>query len=172
MEELIEVLIEIFGELIVHLLVQFISWLVSLVIADIDVNPRRYKIIKIVVYSICLIACIVLLILSNLYTKTAYALLSSIFISINLLILGIRIVNKSYFNNKAVTITTIVLTRISRISFYVLMFVFLNTLQSTAAKATIISVSTTIMFIFTCIDIYKIWKYRMNKNNTLDQSQA
>ncbi len=164
MDALIEVLIEIFGELIMHLLVQFVSWILSLIVTDIDINPRKYKIIKICIYSICLVACIVLLVLSFIYAKTAYALLASIFISINILILGIRIINKTYFGLKPITITTIVLTRISRITFYVLIFVFLNTLKTNAAKITIVSISTSMMFILLCIDIYRIWKYRKNKD--------
>ncbi len=163
MDALIDILVEIFGEIILELFVQFLAWLISFFVADIDSDSNKKRIIKISTYAICFIACIVLFILSFIYSKTAYALLASIFLSINIGILGIRLINKTYFNKKAITVTTIILTRISRITFYVLMFIFLDTLKTDAAKITLISISSILMFIFACIDIYRIWKYRNNK---------
>ena len=163
MDALIDIVVEIFGEIILELFVHFLAWLISFFVVDIDSDSNKKRIIKISTYAICFIACIVLFLLSFIYSKTAYALLASIFLSINIGILGIRLINKTYFNNKAITLTTIILTRISRITFYVLMFIFLDTLKTEAAKITLISISSTLMFIFTCIDIYRIWKYRNNK---------
>ena len=156
MDALIDIVVEIFGEIILELFVHFLAWLISFFVADIDSDSNKKRIIKISTYAICFIACIVLFILSFIYSKTAYALLASIFLSINIGILGIRLINKTYFNNKAITLTTIILTRISRITFYVLMFIFLDTLKTEAAKITLISISSTLMFIFTCIDIYTL----------------
>lgn len=169
MEALIELLVEVFGEFVIEVIVHFFVWLLSYVITDIDSKPHIRKRIKIIVYFICLISCVVLLVLGLIYAKTAYAMLASIFISLNIFILGIKILNEAYFNNKKATITTIVLTRISRITFYVLVFIFLDTLKTTAAKATLISISSTLMFIFMCIDIYRIWKYYRAKKDKKDE---
>jgi heme/copper-type cytochrome/quinol oxidase subunit 4 len=167
MDLVIEIFLEIFGELFIEIFINLIaygiSYFISFVVGDLDNNPNRRKKLKIAIYAICFIASIVLLVLSFIYSKTAYALLASIFLSINIGILGIRLINKTYFNKKAITVTTIILTRISRITFYVLMFIFLDTLKTDAAKITLISISSILMFIFACIDIYRIWKYRNNK---------
>lgn len=160
MEALVEFLVEVFGELIVELLVHAIAWFVSLIVEHFDSNPISRKRLRIFVYFICFVSCIVLLIISFIYAKTAYALLASIFITVNIFILGLKLINKLYWNNKkSVNIISIVLTRLSRISFYVLMFVFLYTLKTAAAKATLISITSTIMFIFMCIDIYRLKRY-------------
>ncbi|MBR6072279.1 MAG: hypothetical protein IKP77_05555 [Acholeplasmatales bacterium] len=168
MDFLIEIIVEIFGEIILELFCHFVAWLISLVIADIDSNSYKRKVIKITTYSICLIACVVLLILSFVYAKTAYALLASIFISINMFILGLRVINDTYFNNKQITITSIILTRISRITFYVLVFVFLDTLNSESAKITLITITSILMFILVCIDLYRINKYRKNRKDNIN----
>ena len=165
MDALFEFLVELFGELIVELLAHAIAWLVSLVVEHYDKNPISRKRLKTIIYIICFISCIVLLIISFIYAKTAYALLASIFISINIFILGLKLINKLYWDNKkSINIISIILTRLSRISFYVLMFVFLYTLKTTAAKATLISITSAIMLILLCIDIYRINKYLKNRN--------
>ncbi len=90
--------------------------------------------------------------------------LVSIFITINVFILGIKLINKTYINgNKYLTILIIVISRISRLAFYVLMFVFLNTLKTDAARITMITISSIILTAFICIDIYKINKYFKKK---------
>ena len=142
MDILIDFLIELFGEIIMELFIHFILWIISFVISDIDRDPNKRKIIKITTYAICFASCIVLLILSFIYSKTAYALLASIFISINIFIAGMRLINKMYFKNKIINIISIILPIISRITFYVLMFVFLDTLKTDAAKTTLITISS------------------------------
>ena len=168
MEVLFEFLAEVFGELIFEALFHFIAWAISLVVTHFDENPKSRKVLRIIIYVICLIACIVLLVLSFIYAKTAYALLVSIFLSINIFILGIKLINKSNLHNKSIKkrklgriidIIIIVLTRLSRIAFVVLMFIFLDTLKSVEAKATLISITMSVFFLFTCIDIYRLVKY-------------
>ena len=164
MDFIIEVLFELFGEIIMNIFVHLIAWILSAVVTDLDSSPVKRKRLKIVIYSICLIACILLLVLSIIYAKTAYALLVSIFITINVFILGIKLINKTYINgNKYLTISIIVISRISRLAFYVLMFVFLNTLKTDAARITMITISSIILTAFICIDIYKINKYFKKK---------
>ena len=170
MDFIIEVLFELFGEIIANIFVHFFAWLLSVIVTDLDSSPVKRKRLKIVIYSLCFIACIVLLVLSFIYAKTAYALLVSIFLAINIFILGVKLINKTYINeNKYLTILIIVISRISRVAFYVLMFVFLNTLKTDAAKATMISISSVLMAAFICIDIYKISKYYKKKkyDNTI-----
>ena len=164
MEALVELLVEVFGELVFEALIHFMAWVISLVVTHFDTNPVSRKVLRIIAYIICLIACIVLLVLSFIYAKTAYALLASIFLSINIFILGIRLINKtSLNNNKKINIATVVLTRLSRVSFVVLMFVFLDTLKSFGAKVTLISITMSVFALFICIDVYRLIKYRERK---------
>ena len=168
MEALVELLVEVFGELVFEALIHFMAWVISLVVTHFDTNPVSRKVLRIIAYIICLIACIVLLVLSFIYAKTAYALLASIFLSINIFILGIKLINKSNLHNKSIKkrklgrtidIIILVLTRLSRIAFVVLMFIFLDTLKSVEAKATLISITMSVFFLFTCIDIYRLVNY-------------
>ena len=165
MDALIEIFVEFFGELLFEVFIHFIAWIISLVITDIESNSFKKKVIKI----ICLVSCIILLVLSFIYSKTAYALLASIFLTTNIFIVGVRLINKTYFNNKTVAMTSIILTRISRITFYALIFVFLDTLKTEAAKITLISISSTAFALLTFIDCYRVHKYFEKKNhNYLD----
>ena len=169
MDALIEIFVEFFGELLFEVFIHFIAWIISLVITDIESNSFKKKVIKITTYVICLVSCIILLVLSFIYSKTAYALLASIFLTINIFIVGVRLINKTYFNNKTVAMTSIILTRISRITFYALIFVFLDTLKTEAAKITLISISSTAFALLTFIDCYRVHKYFEKKNhNYLD----
>ena len=164
MDGLIELLIQIFGEALVEIFVHFFAWIISVVVTDFDNDPKKRKILKTVIYIICLIACIVLLVLSFIYAKTAYAWLVTIFLAVNIFILGMKLINKTYINgNKYISVSAIILTRIARITYYVLMFVFLNTLETNTSKAVIISVSSALMLAFICIDIYRFKKYLDNK---------
>ena len=81
MEALVEFLVEVFGELIAELLAHAIAWLISFVVEHYDNNPISRKRLRIFIYSVCFISCIVLLVISFVYAKTAYALLASIFIT-------------------------------------------------------------------------------------------
>ena len=60
----IELLIQIFGDVLVEIFVHFFAWIISVVVTDFDNDPKKRKILKTVIYIICLIACIVLLVLS------------------------------------------------------------------------------------------------------------
>ena len=93
MDALIDIAVEIVGEIILELFVHFLAWLISFFVADIDSDSNKKRIIKISTYAICFIACIVLFTLSFIYSETAYALLASIFLSINIGILGIRLIS-------------------------------------------------------------------------------
>lgn len=168
MEFLVEFIVEVFGEALVELFVHFIAWALSIVVTHFDENPKSRKFLKITIYLICLIACIVLLVLSFIYAKTAYALLASIFLSINIFIIGIKLFNKTNKHNKSlkrrkiykiINVIIIIVTRISRIVFVILMFVFLYTLKTVEAKTTLITITMSIFFLLTCIDIYRLVKY-------------
>ncbi len=67
MEALVEILVEVFGELIVELLVHTIAWFVSLIVEHYDSNPISRKRLRIFVYFICFVSCIVLLIIRFLF---------------------------------------------------------------------------------------------------------
>ncbi len=164
MDALIDILVEIFGEIILELFVQFLAWLISFFVADIDSDSNKKRIIKISTYAICFIACIVLFILSFIYSKTAYALLATIYLSVSLLVMALRLINKTYHkDNKILLISAYVISWINRIVFYVLVFIFLDTLKTNAAKYTIISISSTMIVVFILIDIYKIYRYKKKK---------
>lgn len=92
---MLEALFEIFGEVLLELFFHFIAWLLSAVFADLDSNPNKRKVIKIIVYCMAFIACIVLFILELIYDKTAYALMTTIFLSINIFILGLKLINNT-----------------------------------------------------------------------------
>ncbi len=164
MELLIDIFLEIFGEIFINLIVYGISYLISFVVGDLDNNPNRRKKLKLAVYAICFILSIILLILSFIYSKTAYALLATIYLSVSLLVMALRIINKSYTkDNKILLISAYVISWINRIVFYVLVFIFLDTLKTNAAKYTIISISSTMIVVFIIIDIYKIDRYKKKK---------
>ena len=164
MELLIDIFLEIFGEIFINLIVYGLSYLISFVVGDLDNNPNRRKKLKLAVYAICFILSIILLILSFIYSKTAYAFLATIYLSVSLLVMALRIINKSYpKNNKILLISAYVISWINRIVFYVLVFIFLDTLKTNAAKYTIISISSAMLLIFILIDIYKIYRYKKKK---------
>ena len=171
MEALFEILFEIFGEIILNIFFEAIAFLCSLIFSDLDNNPSKRRIIKIIVYTICFTACVILLVLSFIYSKTAYAILATTFLSINLFIFVLKLINITFPGGyKQLSFFIIILLRITRITFYVLVFVFLNTLNTTAAKATIITISSVLMLIFMCIDIYKLKKY-LKKKKQLDYQE-
>ena len=164
MDFVIDILLEIFGEIFINLIAYVISYLISFVVGDLDNNPNRRKKLKIAIYAICFIASIILLILSFIYSKTAYALLATIYLSVSLLVMALRLINKSYpKDNKILLISAYVISWINRIVFYVLVFIFLDTLKTNAAKYTIISISSTMLLIFVLIDIYRIDRYKKKK---------
>ena len=157
MDILFELILEVFGEALIELFVNVVSLVASGIITHFEANARSRKTLRIIIYGVCLISSMVLLALSYIHAKTAYALISAIFISVNISIMGIKLINKQYLNNnKKINILTIVLTRLSRLTFYVLIFVFLNTLQSRSAKVTLVTISTIVMAFFICIDLYRI----------------
>ena len=164
MDFLVELIIEVFGEALVELFVHVVSLVASGIVTHFEANARSRKTLRIIIYGVCLISSIVLLALSYIHAKTAYALISAIFISVNISIMGIKLINKQYLNNnKKINVLTIVLTRLSRLAFYVLIFVFLNTLKSTSAKVTLITISSIVMVFFILIDLYRIFHLNSNK---------
>lgn len=168
MDLVIEIFLEIFGELFIEIFINLIaygiSYFISFVVGDLDNNPNRRKKLKIAIYAICFIASIILLILSFIYSKTAYALLATIYLSVSLLVMALRLINKSYpKDNRILLISAYVISWINRIVFYVLVFIFLDTLKTNAAKYTIISISSTMIVVFVLIDIYKIYRYKKKK---------
>ena len=130
MEALFEILFEIFGEIILNILFEAIAFLCSLIFSDLDNNPSKRRIIKTIVYTICFTACVILLVLSFIYSKTAYAILATTFLAINLFIFVLKLINKTFpGGNKKLSIFIIILLRITRITFYVLIFISLKNIE-------------------------------------------
>lgn len=157
MDILIEVILEIFGEALMELLIHLFDLVVSCVVSHFEANAKSKKIVKYIVFSVSLTGSIVLLVLSYIYAKTAYALLATIYLSISIFTLGLRLINKEYLHKKGIDIFGVVISRLARVAFYVLIFVFLSTLKTNAAKAVLISVSSVVFVMFMLIDFYKIF---------------
>ena len=138
--------------------------IVTAILLHFEYNQKSRKIVKGMIYGLCLLPCMTLLSLSYIHNKLEYAMLGAIFICVNIFILIIDTINKQYFkNNKKVKMLNLVLTKLSIIAFYIFVFVFLNTLNSVSAKAVLITISSIDLAFIICIDIFRIFHYGWHK---------
>ena len=160
MEVLIELIIEVFGEIFIEVFANIGVELVSRFVKCIDSNSRTKKILKIVLSTLFFAACIVLLVISLIYKKNIFSILSISFILILVILDSIKFINRNIFKKNNIET---VIKHIKRVVYYlipisliVLGSIFLVDL---GAKVWLIILSSLAILIHFCIDMYRLDHY-------------
>ncbi len=162
-----EILIEVLGEIILEVFFEGIAALISSLVNYLDRNKKvrrkLTKVLTIIFYSLC----ILLVILSIIHKKSFLVLITLGYILIFIIIQLLKYLNKNIFNKNYINILCITLKKIINYAFPILLIVFGSIyLTDIKAKVWLIVLSSLTIFIFMCIDIYRLNRYiKIKKRN-------
>ena len=162
MEILIELIIEVFGELILNILAVIIGDIAHRLDKD---NVARKK-LKMTIGIIFFILTISLLIFSITTKKNLYTFIVLLYMLIITILSGVKFINDAIFNNKIVSKVVFWFKRIIHLLFPIVVIVCSGIWMDVSKTSTIwiMVIASIVLFIYICIYIFRIWRYKKNIN--------
>lgn len=165
-----EFLIELIAEIILEVFFEGIAALISAFVNYLDRNKKvRRKltnVLTIIFYGLC----ILLVTLSIIHKKSFLVLITLGYILIFIIIQLLKYLNKNIFNKKYLDIIYIIIKKMINYALPILLIVFGSMyLTDIKAKVWLIILSSLTIFIFMCIDIYRLNRYLKIKKRKKNQ---
>ena len=156
MEFLIELFLEVFLEVFFELIAAGIGGFVNYLDTNSKVRRKLKNVLTFIFYGLC----ILLITLSLIHKKSFLVIITLSYILVFMLLQLLKYINNNILNKKFVEVIYIILKKIINYAFPILLIVFGSLyLTHQAAKVWLIVLSSLTIFVFMCMDGYRLDKH-------------